>query len=280
MRLLNAGLDALPILAIGNDRIGKNIQSKLLETLRLADISPFVSSFLIDNNGTGFFEPNIQTSSTTIIVHQAKRTIFTQKLRGGEYFIGYVERRLKDALRHTLVCPSAVMIGHIHSDSKSINPSDPGACTKFLIDRFKGKSLVYTNFGKSQISLGFDFWKEYLPYIDIFQLNFAEAKLFFSHKKEESNSLSQVVSTMREANMSAVITLDRFGAIGIHKEEPGSIFISWPVLEVRDVVDPTGAGDAFAAGMVFSLCEQKSLKSADFQSAIGTARLLHRQRMG
>ena len=73
--------------------------------------------------------------------------------------------------------------------------------------------------------------------------------------------------------MSAVITLDRFGAIGIHKKEPDSIFISWPILEVKNVVDPTGAGDAFASGMVSYLCEKSDLSPNNFQSAIGTARL-------
>lgn len=276
MRLLTAGYDVLPILAIGNDRIGDNIRSELLEACKLSDTSSFVSSFITDNDGEAFFDPYIQTSSTTILLESAKRTIFTQKLRNGEHFVHYLKRRLKDAIEHASV-PAAVVIGHIHSDSESINPKTPGECTILLIDKFKSKSLVYTNFGKSQINLRFEFWKDHLSKIDIFQLNLSEAKLFFSQ-----NSLVEIVSIIRETqkeiqNMSVVITLDRFGAIGVHKELPDSIIISWPMLEVKDVVDPTGAGDAFAAGMVSHLCAnwdpKKGISSNNFQCAIEKARL-------
>ncbi len=272
LRLINAGFDVFPILAIGNDRIGRSIRDELLAAAKASKVSSSVSSFLSENDDA-FFDPNMRTSSATIIVRDAQRTIFTQKLRNGKYFINHLKRRIEDALNRAPYFPSALMIGHLHSDSEHVNPESAGECTKYLIDRFKGRSLIYSNFGKSQISLGLDFWRDVLPHIDVFQLNLSEAKDFFSTQLGKIDSLLEIVDIIRKNNMTAVITLDRFGAIGIHKEEPESIFLSWPLLEVKDVVDPTGAGDAFAAGMVASLSGQDGLPSHAFQNAIGTARL-------
>ena len=119
--------------------------------------------------------------------------------------------------------------------------------------------------------MGFEFWKEYLPQVDVFQLNHSEAKLFFSHENGEGSSLLELVNAVRKNNMCAVITLDRFGAIGIHRDKPDSVYISWPFLEDKDVRDPTGAGDAFAAGMVAHLCNCKCISANNFQSAMDTA---------
>jgi sugar/nucleoside kinase (ribokinase family) len=272
LRLIEAGFDALPILAIGNDKIGCSIREQIIRATKMSHTSRILSEF-IEESGDNFFDPYIHTSSTTIVVHGAKRTIFTQKLRNGEHFVRHIKRRITDIINSNLPPPAVVMIGHIHSDGKDINRQNPGECSKYVIDSFKGKSVIYANFGNSQINLGYTYWRELLPSIDVFQLNIEEAKRFFSDTTGERKSLTDIVNKLREIKVNAVITLDRFGAIGIHKEAPDSIFFSWPIIHDEDVVDPTGAGDAFAAGMVSHFCKNTDIHSTNFQTAICTAQL-------
>ena len=49
--------------------------------------------------------------------------------------------------------------------------------------------------------------------------------------------------------------------------------MAWPVLDVKKVIDPTGAGDAFAAGVTSYLSERPKFTTSDFQSAIGVGRV-------
>ena len=82
-RLLAAGYDAFPILAIGNDSVGEGVRDSLLEVARANGTTQVVQDFLLPSNESEFFDPNILTSLTTIVVHESHRTIFTQKLRNG-----------------------------------------------------------------------------------------------------------------------------------------------------------------------------------------------------
>lgn len=273
-RLLFAGYDVLPILAIGDDEIGRRIQKELLCAAKAHKASDKVTDYINQNEGScDFVDNNIRTPGATIVVQGKARTIFTQKLKYGEHFIRHVERRTKYISENSTVPPTAVMVGHIQSDGKKINPQNPGETTKFVIEKYHEQSLIYTNFGNSQINLGLDYWLDTIPNIDIFQLNLEEAKRFFSKDLDNKKSLHDIVEKLRDLDTTAIITLDRFGAIGIHRELKNSIIIAWPLLDVKNVVDPTGAGDAFAAGVVSYLCERPDFSTSDFQSAIGTGRV-------
>ncbi len=270
MRLLAAGDDAFPILAIGHDEAAQKMQDTLLSACKNRGGSPKVERFIHPADPAAFFDPQIKTSSTVVIAHGMQRTLFTQTLQHGLHFIQFLKKRVDDVLKTLEAYPDAVMIGHLHSDAEDANPY-PGENTQFIIDTFKGKSSLFANFGNSQIDLGLDFWKTYLPHINLFQLNLEEAKRFFSNKKEKA-SLVQVVEHIRSLNLNAVITLDKFGAIGIHKDKKDSIILAWPLIDSTEIVDSTGAGDAFGAGLVSSLCRQGKLDFATFHEAIETAR--------
>lgn len=215
---------------------------------------------------------NIKTASATVVVHGARRTIFSQDLKNKELFKDHLISRIKQLDDLIRVNPGAVFIGHIHSDYPLNGNSTKGECTKYIIDKFKKKTIIYANFGNSQINLGVNFWEPYLPSINIFQLNLNEAKKFFAVDGLD-NSLSDIVQWFRNKGLSAVITIDRFGAIGIHKDEKDSIILAWPVIDVKDIVDTTGAGDAFAAGMLSKLHNKPNFSFHDFHSAIETARI-------
>ncbi len=273
MRLLCAGLDVFPILTIGNDEVGKKIQLTFTCLVENNSASERVLAFIKSDNATSsFLDPDIKTSNTTILVHGSVRTIFTQKLRNGTYFIKQLKNRVAYAEEIAQASPDLVMIGHIQSDGKDINAKNCGESTKYLINHFFGNSQLFSNFGSSQINLGYEFWKSDLPKIDVFQLNLEEAKRFFSSNGEKK-SLKEIVDVIHQLKINAIITLDRFGALGIHKKRQNSFILAWPIIDVHEVIDPTGAGDAFAAGVVSHLCNKPNFTLDEFQTSIRTGRL-------
>ena len=272
MRLLCTGYTVFPILTIGNDEIGKKIHHAFIALTKKNHVNSPVLDFLISKESdTYFLDPNIKTSNTTILVQGSTRTIFTQKLRNGKYFIKQLRRRVEYIYHMTNTSPDMIMIGHIQSDSKDINPKNTGESTKYLIDHYHQTSQLFCNFGSSQIELGFEFWKSDLAKIDILQLNLEEAKRFFSSDKSKK-SLQEIVALIHTLDITAIITLDRFGALGIHKKRNNSFILAWPIIDVQEVIDPTGAGDAFAAGIVSRLCDKPNFSIDEFQSAIRTGR--------
>lgn len=273
MRLISTGHDVFPILTIGQDSIGKNIRKNLLKVARLNKVSSRVIEFIGKKDDNSFYDPNIQTPATTIIVEQSRRTILTQKMKNGHNFINYVQKRIELAEEITHITPNAIMIGHIHSDSKEISKENAGAVTKYIINKFKNRSTIFSNLGGAQLSLGFEFWRNDLQDIDFFQVNLNEAKSFFRGRNGEELKLTDIIRLIRKISINVVITLDKFGAIGIHKEEKHSVYIAWPVLDSNEVTDPTGAGDAFAAGLVAHLVHAPDIGANSFRDAISQARI-------
>ncbi len=194
-------------------------------------------------------------------------------MKNGQNFLNYVQKRIDDVDKVTFTTPSAVMIGHIHSDSKEISRKNAGNVTKYIIDTYKNSSMIFTNLGSSQLSLGLDFWKKYLLEIDLFQVNLNEAKKFFCGKKGKELKLTEIIKLIRTLNINVVITLDKFGAIGIHKDNKDTVFIAWPVLDAKEVIDTTGAGDAFAAGLVAYMVKAPNIEAVSFKDAISHARM-------
>lgn len=264
LRLLAAGYEVMPILPIGNDQIGHNIRNELLGAADKFRVSQTVLDFIESDN---FFAPGISTSITTVIVHGLQRTIFSQKLHGGEHFRKHIEKRINDANTLLNKSPSAIIIGHIQSDSGEYSLCQPGECTRYIIDAYHHNSLIYTNFGNSQIRLGIKFWEKELQHTDIFQLNIEEAVYLFSENNVRK-SLAEIVQLLKHMEITAVITLGRFGAIGIHKDNKDVIILAWPITDAENIVDTTGAGDAFAAGMLSHLYDKPDFTFQEFYSAI------------
>ncbi len=273
MRLLTFGYDVFPILSIGKDTSGRMIRKRILKTARSNNVSKRVIEFIGKKNDNCFYDPYIKTPSTTVVVENSRRTIFTEKMKNGQNFINYLQKRIDDVDKLTFTAPSAVMIGHIHTDSKEISKENAGDVTKYIINTFKNRSMIFTNLGSSQLSLGLDFWKKDLRDIDCFQVNLDEAKKFFCGEKGEELKLTEIIKLIRKININVVITLDKFGAIGIHKEKKDTVYIAWPVLDANQVVDPTGAGDAFAAGFVAYIVKAPNIDPIPFRAAILHARI-------
>ncbi len=263
MRLLSVGSPVYPILFVGNDDNGMKIHKTILEALScLIDDK---SRFFIQSSN--FFVKNLKTPQSTIIVEGVHRTILSSDQNYENIFKNFVEERLS-----SITNISALIIGHIRSDRKEININEDNLSTIYVLENIEDdRCLVYSNFGRTQIEYGIDYWRKYLHKIDVFQLNIQEFKNFFK-KEPKKLYLKEIIKKIRELNINAIVTLDRFGAIGIMKGLTNSLFMARPVNIKDKFVDSTGAGDAFCAGMVYKLNGNKNFTKIDFKEAMEMAR--------
>ncbi|MBU7036396.1 MAG: carbohydrate kinase family protein [Theionarchaea archaeon] len=268
LRLIHAGFPALPILSIGKDQLGQNIREKILISAKRAGISQQVLTFI---DSEEFFAANIRTPLSAIVVGNVRKTNFSSQIYGSTYFLDHVRSRLEYLDAQPNIDIKAIIIGHIHADSPDLIPSHMGECTKHIIDSFSGKRFLFGNFGDSQICMGVDFWEEHLRKLSVFQLNLNEMRRFFGPDGSKK-SLVDIVHWFRDKRITAVITLDKFGAVGIHKDGQNRVILAWP-FELEDYVDSTGAGDAFGAGLTSKLYQKGNFSFGEFLSAIEEARV-------
>lgn len=275
LRLLSAGFDVFPILPVGHDANGEQIRQLLLGAAKSGSANRRVLDYCDPNPPDAFFDPNIHTPTTTIVADGNHRTVLAQKLQNGEHFLKHIQARAEAVEQFVPEGLGGMMISHLQSDGRHISPDNPGECTSHLLERFGPDCTTLVNFGASQIDLGFDFWKRrgVFEHIDVLQLNLTEAKRFFSDNYDERRPLPSIVDKLRREQITAIITLDRFGALGVHRALTDSVIIAWPALELADVKDATGAGDAFAAGVMSYLCEHNRVTPGAFQTAIECGRI-------
>jgi len=258
------GTRVLPILSISADAIGRSIQGALLQAgasrgeRTAEDASADVSDFV---SGPGFLCPGLVTAQSTVVTGQDKHTIFREEMRGAQHFRAFAERRLDEvrAMEGASVRIGAVMIGHIYADRPGLSPGYEGWITRTLIDRYRDRAILFANFGESQYCLGSAFWEDTLPALTVFQLSIGEARGFFgrcavngARAVGPSPSLSEMIRWFQERRITAVITLDRFGAVATYRGRAGVFFA--PAFDLDSFEDSTGAGDAFGAGLVHTLC--------------------------
>lgn len=266
-RLLKTGNPILPVLSIGNDRLGKKIRDEILKSCRKTNLSEGILS-IIDNDA--YFVHGLKTPAATILSDGMTRTIFSQNLCGIKEYDQFLENILDRLDSEFTNPPSVVIIGHIHGDNKKCRTD--AICTKKIVDKFRNKSLIYANFGNSQIEYGIDYWEHTLESIDIFQLNLYEMKKIFRQSGKKF-SLLEIIDWFRERKITAIVTINRFGAVATYKGGGEGIIWSWPFKIKSNILEPTGAGDAFGAGMVSCLYKARQFSHDDFSRAIKTGRI-------
>jgi len=252
LRLLSYGEDVLPVLFVGEDSAGKQIYEKL---------APFGIA------EKGFFVSSLTTPRSTIIVEGIHRTILSEDANTKNIFQTFVATKIAEA--QTV---GAVIIGHIHNDRKEIAQEGDILTTLYTLDYFQEKeeTLVYANFGATQLEYGFSFWKPHLHKLDILQLNIHEARAFLANGS--TCDLASLIKKIQTLHIHMIITLDKFGAIGLMKDEKNILFMARPIKNLEGFVDSTGAGDAFCAGMVSRLKGDKSFSKNAFKEAMERGR--------
>ena len=109
--------------------------------------------------------------------------------------------------------------------------------------------------------------KEIFPLIDYFTPNETEASFYVNHPVESEDDAKKASEQLLDKGIkNVIITLGDKGAYFANKDQHFHI----EALKV-EVVDTTGAGDAFNAGLAVALTEEKSIKDAIFFANITAA---------
>jgi sugar/nucleoside kinase (ribokinase family) len=258
LRLMRQGVRVIPIPSVGNDELGRQIRSELLDEAHEMAPGSSVEQFIAADT----FFVGTKTTCSTIIVGEGKRTILTERTSNGGGFYQHLEARLHALMdAEVLSRVGVVVIGHIHADS---DRGRPGACTRLLLDMFAGRTAIFANFGNSQICHGLDFWSDDLSKLAVLQMNLDEMRLFFRRRDGTERSLREIVDMLRDHGVTSAITLDRLGAVCTFKAERKQIF-ALP-FRLSRIVDSTGAGDAFGACIARHLVAQVRQGSMGFNS--------------
>ncbi|MDJ0705436.1 MAG: PfkB family carbohydrate kinase [Leptolyngbyaceae cyanobacterium MO_188.B28] len=242
IRLMNFGLPVIPIPDVGQDRIGDCIQKKFLRLLQCPSEFPNKICSFVESKD--FFVPGATTNYSTILIRGEKRTILAERGEQGDFLL-HLEKRLDNLGPEIERRIKTVIIGHIYADSER-----SGECTKLLIDRFPN-AAIFANFGRSQINHGFNFWQEYLPKISVFQLNLDEIKNLFQVNNKDL-TLREIVRSLTEKHVTSIITMNKLGAICSYNDGSDGLIVA-PPFKLENIVDPTGAGDAFGAAIASHL---------------------------
>ena len=269
LRLLKMGVNVLPVLHYGNDDAGLRVKRILSKSADIGLIDKRVSAYIKKNdsrrNGFVTMRAAILTEGArNAKSHGGDRSVIFHEIEQPQSFYDYVMDYVSEIENELLGRIGTIVISHI-SEEKDINCK----LTKWLIDKFSAEGcLIYTCFGKSQYTFGIEFWRDYLPKIDIFQLNLEEYRTFFG---VSNIVLPEMVKDLSERETTFVVTLDELGAVCTTPNE--SVILAVPPYSQKNAVDTTGAGDAFAAGIVYKTLRQEQLNQIILQDALDDARI-------
>jgi sugar/nucleoside kinase (ribokinase family) len=127
----------------------------------------------------------------------------------------------------------------------------------------------------------------WLPHVDILKMNLEEAgcSWFPSEIELEHHHAGNPIPEeqlpdfaehcLRHGVQAVCVTLDQRGCVAYHLDESGGLVEEEiPRIVVDDVVDATGAGDSFAAGMAFGFLQDHDIVSAArYGNAMGAQRV-------
>lgn len=259
IRLAKTGHPILPILSVGPDEIGREIQQFVLSAINPTTTSNAICNF---TESDSFLCNDLISAEAPVFSAKHLRIALTPEIEGVKSFEEFVERRLKD-----IPCKiGTVMLGHIYADAKCNK-----RISRMILEKFKKSALIYVNFGKSQMSYGIDDWEyDIQNSISVIQMSFAEARFFFQHQI----ALIQIIKWFWDRKTTAVITLDQVGIVGVFGNNPQRIVCgsSYQLAE-GELKDSTGAGDAFGAGVVSILNGDMAFGFEKFVECINTGRV-------
>lgn len=266
-RLLTWGADVYPILLIGDDPAGAAVRSVLSADALRGKAPRRVHEYL---DARGFMAPGARTLRSTILLANGCRTIFSHEPQMGDDFLRHLQARALAAERAIRGAPAALMIGHLYGDRGGREPDTQGRCTRWLLEHFGGRTFALVNFGHTQLAMGVRFWEDVLPRISLLQFNVREFRLFMASAGAGHRSLRWRIDWLRERVAAVVVTAGCRGAIGVCRDRRKRMFVA--AGSHVDVLDSTGAGDAFAAGLVSQLAGERSVTFDSLCQAMTVAR--------
>jgi sugar/nucleoside kinase (ribokinase family) len=86
----------------------------------------------------------------------------------------------------------------------------------------------------------------------------------------ESTSISDGISYAKSLNITCAITLAERGSLIIKNNN----VIEIPAIDVDKVIDTTGAGDLFASGFLYGLCQNKELEICGHLASVAAAEII------
>lgn len=129
-----------------------------------------------------------------------------------------------------------------------------------VLEQMRKPALTLCDSMNLWINIKRDALCEVLKRVDVALLNEGEARLLF-----ETSSLPQAAEKLLEMGLKrAIIKKGSYGAQMFSAEGTFSV----PAIPLRQVVDPTGAGDTFAGGLIGYLAAQDELDEMAFRKAI------------
>ena len=271
LRLLKADSSSfpIPILPVGHDDLGLRIRDQLLREYHLVGVPQIVAEYL---ESSKFFVPNLTTRLSTIIIHSGERTIIAERIRGSHNFYRHLQEWIETLSPYIEPNLKALLIGDIQADDPDNNPSHPGQCTQYLLNRFGEKCLILANPGQGQLHLEPVFWQKNLSQLALLQLNIREARQLLTRTKNSAiGSLTELIDGFYEHQVNTVITCDHYGVLGLYVQEPNQIIFA-PPIKLSYTVDSTGAGDALGDGLVSHL-SSSDFSLEDFKQGIEQARV-------
>jgi sugar/nucleoside kinase (ribokinase family) len=263
---------------VGGDDVGEAMRKKLEE--KNLQVFPLLS-----------LSAEYTTSHSFILVCGDDRTVFTQRGTAVDKWAIALAQNISQAAQ---AIPQEdriiVMIGNIAKANDA--QGNAAEVTEQALQALPPKRVayVYANWGEAQYSLCYHHWARLWNRIDCLQLNTEEARdfirgtcrceqcreLLYAHKVTlpEKLSLHSIMKFFIELKTTAVVTLAGSGSIAVIRgDRAGNIIFTWPRVPPRHV-DPTGSGDAFGAGVIWSYLVFGSLRRVrDYMRALSVGSL-------
>ncbi len=85
-----------------------------------------------------------------------------------------------------------------------------------------------------------------------------------------STSIEQGIKYAKELNITVAITLAERGSLIIKNNQ----VIEVPAIDIDKVVDTTGAGDLFASGFLYGICQNKELAECGYMASVAAAEII------
>ena len=239
VNLAHLGIDVSLISAVGNDRLGKDaikeMKSKKLTTTHIQ----------ISEQPTGLVDVKLDELGTPqYVIHKHR---------------AWDNITLTDAATLELKSADILVFG-----SLSFRGNVSEATIKSMLKAFKGLKILDVNFRKPHYNK--PLIEELLGFADFLKVNgdeLQEITQWFGLDEEYHSSIPKICTMYGVKH--AIITLGEQGAILYSKGQ----FYDHPRYKV-EVKDTVGAGDAFLAGVIYSLMNQKSPKELlAFANAMG-----------